>query len=210
MTQTREVAITAEERDALIAAIEAAELESPEQVADRVLSAGTYEDAMKVLNAAIDADLQPMLGAVISAGPMISGGTDSEARRVAREWIDEGFDTEQGKAWWQAGAFDAYSARCLADAGVSPKQASKDQDGFSLAYRHSNSDMTTDEVVAAVAYPREVAAEVSARRPDLAANDSIAAVLMANPDMTAAEVIESLDEAAEEWRAEQEHQSRLK
>ncbi len=52
-------------------------------------------------------------------------------------------------------------------------------------------------------YPREVAQEVAARRPDLAGNDAIAAVLTADTTLTADEVIEALDEAAAEWRAEQ-------
>ena len=51
-------------------------------------------------------------------------------------------------------------------------------------------------------FPAGVAAEVSARRPDLAAHDAIAAVLAANPTLTADEVIAGLDEAAEEWAAE--------
>lgn len=58
-------------------------------------------------------------------------------------------------------------------------------------------------------YPREVAREVYARRPDLAVGDSIAAVLTADPTLTADEVIEVLDDASEEWRQEQEYQRSL-
>jgi len=47
-------------------------------------------------------------------------------------------------------------------------------------------------------YPIEVAREVSARRPDLAANDAIAAVLTADPNLTADQVIDILDESANE------------
>ena len=48
------------------------------------------------------------------------------------------------------------------------------------------------------AYPRDVAQEVSMRRPDLAAHDAIAAVLTADPSLTADAVIACLDEAAAE------------
>lgn len=48
------------------------------------------------------------------------------------------------------------------------------------------------------AYPRDVAREVSARRPDLSANDAIAAVLTADPTLSASKVIEILDESAAE------------
>lgn len=47
-------------------------------------------------------------------------------------------------------------------------------------------------------YPVAVAQEVAARRPDLAATDAIAAVLTADPTLTADQVIDALDEAAEE------------
>lgn len=53
-----------------------------------------------------------------------------------------------------------------------------------------------------IMYPKSVATEVSARRPDLAANDAIAAVLTADPTLTADEVIEALDDAAAEFAAE--------
>ena len=51
-------------------------------------------------------------------------------------------------------------------------------------------------------YPVATAQEVSARRPDLAAHDAIAAVLTCDPSLTADEVIEVLDEAAEDYAAE--------
>lgn len=52
-------------------------------------------------------------------------------------------------------------------------------------------------------YPIEVAAEVAARRPDLCSGDAVTAVLTADPTLTADEVIAGLDEAAEDWAAEQ-------
>lgn len=51
-------------------------------------------------------------------------------------------------------------------------------------------------------YPKDVAAEVSARRPDLASSDEIAAVLTADPCLSADEVIELLDDAASEFASE--------
>lgn len=51
-------------------------------------------------------------------------------------------------------------------------------------------------------YPHRVARTVSILRPDLAANDAIAAVLTADPTLSANEVIEILDEAREEWLKE--------
>lgn len=53
-------------------------------------------------------------------------------------------------------------------------------------------------------YPSDVARQVSILRPDLAATDAIAAVLMEDPRLTAEQVIEILDEAAEEYAAERE------
>jgi hypothetical protein len=53
------------------------------------------------------------------------------------------------------------------------------------------------------AYPTETAREVSLRRPDLAANDAIAAVLTADPTLTADEVIALLDEAAADHDADE-------
>lgn len=50
-------------------------------------------------------------------------------------------------------------------------------------------------------YPTETAREVAALRPDLCAGDAVAAVLTADPTLTAAEVIEALDEAADEHAA---------
>lgn len=52
-------------------------------------------------------------------------------------------------------------------------------------------------------YPKAVAQEVSSRRPDLAKNDAIATALTQDPTLTAQEVIDMLDEAAAEYRAEQ-------
>jgi hypothetical protein len=55
------------------------------------------------------------------------------------------------------------------------------------------------------AYPVAVARAVATRRPDLAdhrvSGDAIAAVLTADPTLTAEEVIALLDEAAADWRA---------
>lgn len=50
-------------------------------------------------------------------------------------------------------------------------------------------------------YPKEVAQTVSLRRPDLARGDAIAVVLTQDPTLTADQVIEILDEAAEENKA---------
>ena len=43
-------------------------------------------------------------------------------------------------------------------------------------------------------YPKEVAREVAALRPDLCAGDAVSAVLTADPSLSAARVIEILDE----------------
>jgi len=51
-------------------------------------------------------------------------------------------------------------------------------------------------------YPREVAREVQARRPDLASGDAIRTVLTVDPTLTAAEVIEILDEATADHTAD--------
>ncbi len=50
----------------------------------------------------------------------------------------------------------------------------------------------------APAYPRAVAREVAARRPDLVVGDSVSAVLTAQPHLTADEAIAVLDEATAE------------
>lgn len=51
---------------------------------------------------------------------------------------------------------------------------------------------------------KEVAQTVSLRRPDLARGDAIATVLTQDPTLTADQVIEMLDESAEENRAAKE------
>lgn len=56
-------------------------------------------------------------------------------------------------------------------------------------------------------YPAEVAKIVSIQRPDLNEGDAIATVLTADPTLTAQEVIDILDEAAEEWAAERANQN---
>lgn len=48
-------------------------------------------------------------------------------------------------------------------------------------------------------YPTDVAREVSLRRPDLAQDDAIAAVLTSDPTLTADEVIEILDDATADY-----------
>jgi hypothetical protein len=58
------------------------------------------------------------------------------------------------------------------------------------------------------AQAKATAAEVSALRPDLAANDAIVAVLMAEPTLTVDEVIEVLDNATVEHAFDQEHDKR--
>lgn len=57
-------------------------------------------------------------------------------------------------------------------------------------------------------YPAHVAAEVVARRPDLCSGDAVATVLTTDPTLTADQVIAILDEAAEDWAAEQDHEAR--
>lgn len=57
-------------------------------------------------------------------------------------------------------------------------------------------------------YPAHVAREVSTRRPDLAANDAVAAVLTSDPSLTADEVIELLDEAAADAAADRDAEDR--
>jgi hypothetical protein len=56
-------------------------------------------------------------------------------------------------------------------------------------------------------YPKHIAHEAAALRPDLAGNDAIATVLTADPTLTAQEVIDILDEAAADWAAELAHES---
>jgi hypothetical protein len=51
-------------------------------------------------------------------------------------------------------------------------------------------------------YPKLVAQEVAARRPDLG---GVAEVLTADPSLTADEVIEILDDATAEWARESQH-----
>lgn len=60
------------------------------------------------------------------------------------------------------------------------------------------------------AYPRDVAEEVSIRRPDFAASDAIAAVLMEDPSLTADEVIAILDRAEADHRDEVGYERRLR
>ena len=58
-------------------------------------------------------------------------------------------------------------------------------------------------------YPRAVAEEVELRRPDLDVGD-IAAVLTSDHSLSAAEVIEILDEAASDWEAEVAYEATLR
>jgi hypothetical protein len=69
-------------------------------------------------------------------------------------------------------------------------------------------ELTEAEFDAAVARARarDVALEVSFRRPDLPADD-VASVLSADPTLSVDDVIASLDEAAAEWAEEREHES---
>lgn len=68
--------------------------------------------------------------------------------------------------------------------------------------------MTTVTVSSITNYPTAVAEAVSLRRPDLAAGDAISAVLTADPTLTADEVIDLLDEAAEEHARNMAHDNR--
>ena len=54
------------------------------------------------------------------------------------------------------------------------------------------------------------AQDVSARRPDLASNDAISAVLTADPTLTADEVIAILDEATADALADARHDETLR
>ena len=52
-------------------------------------------------------------------------------------------------------------------------------------------------------YPKSVAQEIAALRPDLCANDAVSVALTADPTLTADEAIAILDEATAETSAEQ-------
>ena len=78
-------------------------------------------------------------------GDLIEGGGD--AGSVAQAWTDAGFDDETTARWLEARCFDAQAARALADAGVTPEQASKrtrDGGGYvdTIAYKVANGDLT--------------------------------------------------------------------
>lgn len=57
-------------------------------------------------------------------------------------------------------------------------------------------------------YPAHVAREVAAIRPDLCGDDAVAAILTADPALTAQEVIDALDEATEDYAADREHEAK--
>ena len=95
-----------------------------------------------------------MRQAVESAGEVIHGDQPHE---IAEQWIDAGFTSDEAKAWWDAGAFDAASAAELRDAGIAPEDVGMISDrempaeNVTIAYWHSNGDMDLDAVRAAIA-----------------------------------------------------------
>jgi len=95
--------------------------------------------------------LEEMVSAIRHAGDMIHGG---RPEHFAAEWHGLGFTVAEAEAWWEAGAFDAESALRLADVGLSAGDVAADHvwpndesTGFSVAYTHSNGDLTTGDVV---------------------------------------------------------------
>lgn len=93
------------------------------------------------------ADMATTIRCTTGAVDFIAGGRDN-VERVAEEWVDAGFDCDDATEWWQAGCFDAASAEILRDAGITPEQAGETEDGETetWGYRHSNNDVTTDDV----------------------------------------------------------------
>ena len=70
-----------------------------------------------------------------------------DPRAAAQAWSDAGFDDEMTARWLEARCFDPATARALADAYVSPEQASKrtrDGGGYvdTIAYKVANGDLT--------------------------------------------------------------------
>ena len=72
-----------------------------------------------------------------------------DAEEAARAWTDAGFDDEATSRWRTARCFDPEAARELADAGVTPEQASKrTRDGGggyvdTIAFKVSSGDLTS-------------------------------------------------------------------
>lgn len=115
-----------------------------------------------------------MVGVIESAGIRVTGGESAEG--VAREWIDAGLTPEQASTYIEAGCWDSDLVAALVAAGITAEQIADDdvvdawvsardwasrqrgQAGYtredmgdSLAYLHSNRDVSTDEIAAAVA-----------------------------------------------------------
>lgn len=85
--------------------------------------------------------------------------------------------------WSSSGPLDGFTADLpgLEDAETDLIEALIDREGMEPSIDEPRS------------YPVETAREVAALRPDLCAGDAVAAVLTAEPDLTAAEVIAILD-----------------
>lgn len=71
-----------------------------------------------------------------------------DPEQAARAWTDAAFDDEATSRWLKARCFDPQAARGLADAGVTPEQASKrTRDGGgdyadTIAFKVSSGDLT--------------------------------------------------------------------
>lgn len=88
-----------------------------------------------------------MIDVVNAFGEWAHGG-DPEG--TTREWELAGFDPEQAREWLEAGCFDAWAARKLADAGFTPELAATRTDAGigneeTIAYKVSNGDLTVYE-----------------------------------------------------------------
>jgi hypothetical protein len=77
---------------------------------------------------------------------------------TAAEWTGNGFTSVEALAWMGAGAFDADRAAALRDAGLTPDKARvvkvalhSDEPDTSIAYAHSNNDLTIARAVALAA-----------------------------------------------------------
>lgn len=60
------------------------------------------------------------IGTVIANDDKLSGGNTYE---VALDWMSQGFSAADVAGWTEAGCWDAWTAKALADAGLTPEQA---------------------------------------------------------------------------------------
>lgn len=123
--------------------------------------------------APVSDQLAEMSGAVESAGERVHGG--NPVSDVAQEWIDAGLTVAQAEAYIEAGCWDADRVAALVGAGIEPEHLTDDDvnaeiikardwasrqrggNGWtaedwsdSIAYLHSNGDVSTEEIAAAV------------------------------------------------------------